>query len=85
MHRNDANLKQVHQASWSAAMGSWYLQPPTGWTPFPRLVRIIGRRESRNVAENINAFKRIIDSPGELNEAYLLPVQRRRRRQHRGA
>jgi hypothetical protein len=82
-HPGNARQKQVHQASWTAAMGSWYLQPPNGWTPFPGLVRMIARREHRNVADNIRAFGRITDSPGELNEAYLRirrPKRRRRRR-----
>ena len=53
------------------ALGSWYLQPPAGLTPFPVLVRAVAKHESRNVADNIRAFEEISNSPDKLDERYL--------------
>lgn len=52
-----ASQKQVSQAAWAATLGSWYMRPPTRWTPFPLLVRQIAKHESRNVADNIRALQ----------------------------
>jgi hypothetical protein len=52
-----ASQKQVSQAAWAATLGSWYMRPPTRWTPFPLLVRAIAKHESRNVAANIQALQ----------------------------
>jgi hypothetical protein len=73
MHPDTAREKQVNQASWTAAMGAWYLQPPKRFTPFPRLVRVIARRESGDVAVNIQQLQGITNKPDKLNRAFLLP------------
>lgn len=52
-----ASQKQVSQAAWTATLGSWYMRPPTRWTPFPLLVRAIAKHESRKVADNIQALQ----------------------------
>lgn len=71
MHPDSAMQKQVHQSAWTAALGAWYLQPTLRLTPIPLLVRIIAKRESRNVAANIRALQGISNAPDELNRAYL--------------
>jgi hypothetical protein len=76
LHPDNAREKRVNQASWTAAMGAWYLQPPERYTPFPRLVRIIAKRESRDVAANIRALEGITNSPDKMDKAFLLrPVR----------
>ena len=37
----------VHQAAFTAALSSWYLQPTARLTPFPILIRTVAKRESR--------------------------------------
>jgi len=54
-----------------AAMGAWYLQPPTRFTPFPMLVRAIAKRESRDVAANLRALATIKNTPEKLDKSYL--------------
>jgi hypothetical protein len=76
MHPDGAREKQLHQAAWSGALGSWYLQPPKRLTAFPRLVRFIGKRESRNVAANIRELEGITNTPDKMNKAFLLPPLR---------
>ena len=71
LHPGSAREKRVNQASWTAATGAWYLQPPARLTPFPILVRAIARRESRDVAANLRALEKIKNSPQKLNESYL--------------
>jgi hypothetical protein len=71
MHPDSAMQKQVHQSAWTSALGAWYLQPTLRLTPIPVLVRIIAKRESRNVAANIRALQGITNAPDELNRAYL--------------
>src|ERR1700757_56945 len=63
MHPDSAMQKQVHQSAWTAALGAWYLQPTLRLTPIPLLVRIIAKRESRNVAANIRALPGITNTP----------------------
>jgi hypothetical protein len=76
MHPDNAREKQVNQAAWTAALGAWYLQPPKRFTPFPRLVRVIAKRESRNVAANIRALEGITNTPDKMDKAFLLPPVR---------
>ncbi|MDT5310146.1 MAG: hypothetical protein QOE48_5856 [Mycobacterium sp.] len=71
MHPQNATEKTVNHEAWTAALGSWYLQPSQRWTPFPRLIRAIGKHESRNVASNIAALEPISKQPDTLHEAYL--------------
>ncbi len=70
-HPQKAERTQVHKLAWTAQMGSWYLQPPARFTPFPALVHAIARHESRNVADNIRAFEDISNAPETLHERYL--------------
>ncbi len=71
MHPESAEQKRVHQLAWTAAMGSWYLQPPARLTPYSALVRAVAKHESRNVADNIRAFEGISNTPEKLDRAYL--------------
>jgi Family of unknown function (DUF5995) len=68
---DDARQSRVNQAAWTAALGAWYLQPPRRLTAVPLLVRLIARRESRDVAANIRALEGVMNTPEKLNEAYL--------------
>jgi hypothetical protein len=68
---DDARRSRVNQAAWTAALGAWYLQPPARFTALPVLVRVIARRESRDVAGNIRALEGITNTPEKLNKAYL--------------
>ncbi len=68
---DDARQKRVHQAAWTATLGAWYLQPPARFTLFPVLVRIIAKRESRDVAANIRALEGISNTPDKLDKRYL--------------
>ena len=61
----------MNQASWTAAMGAWYLQPPARLTLFPILVRVIAKRESRDVAGNLRALETIKNTPEKLDESYF--------------
>ena len=71
LHPENAREKRVNQASWTAAMGAWYLKPPTRFTPFPMLVRAIAKRESRDVAANLRALATIKNTPEKLDKSYL--------------
>jgi hypothetical protein len=71
MHPQNARQKTVNQEAWTAALGSWYLNPPGRWTPLPRLVRAIAKHESRDVAGNIRAVEGIMNTPDKLDKAYL--------------
>jgi hypothetical protein len=71
LHPEGARERRVNQASWTAATGAWYLQPPARLTPFPILVRAIAKRESRNVAGNLRALATIKNTPDKLDESYL--------------
>jgi hypothetical protein len=71
MHPQHTRQKTVNQEAWTAALGSWYLQPSGRWIPFPRLVRAIAKHESDDVASNIQALDEISRRPDKLNEAYL--------------
>jgi Family of unknown function (DUF5995) len=68
---DNARQKRVGQAAWTASLGAWYLQPPARLTLLPVLVRVIAKRESRDVAGNIRALEGIMNTPGKLDEAYL--------------
>lgn len=63
--------KLVNQASWTAAIGAWYLQPPARLTPFPLLVRAIAKRENRSIAANIEALQEVTDTPAKMSKAML--------------
>jgi Family of unknown function (DUF5995) len=71
LHPEGARERRVNQASWTAATGAWYLQPPARLTPFPILVRAIAKRESRNVAGNLRALETIKNTPEKLDKSYL--------------
>jgi Family of unknown function (DUF5995) len=71
LHPESARERRVNQASWTAAMGAWYLQPPARLTPFPILVRATAKRESRDVAGNLRALETIKNTPEKLDESYL--------------
>jgi len=68
---DNARQRRVDQAAWTAALGAWYLQPPARLTALPVLVRVIAKRESRDVAGNIRALEGITNTPEKLNEVYL--------------
>ena len=68
---DNARRSRVNQAAWTAALGAWYLQPPARLTALPVLVRVIAKRESRDVAANIRALEGITNTPEKLNKAYL--------------
>ena len=70
-HPRSARQKTVHQEAWTAELGSWYLQPTGLWSPLPRLVSVVGDRESRNVGANIRALDEISGSPDKLDDSYL--------------
>lgn len=71
LHPESARERRVNQASWTAAMGAWYLQPPARLTPFPILVRAIAKRENRDVAANLRALEQIRNTPEKLDKSYL--------------
>jgi hypothetical protein len=71
LHPDDARQKRVNHAAWTAALGAWYLQPPARLRLFPVLVRVVAKRESRDVAGNIRALEGITNSPDKLDKAYL--------------
>jgi Family of unknown function (DUF5995) len=71
LNPENAREKEVNQASWTAALGAWYLQPPGRLTPFPLLVRAIAKRESRDVAGNIVALQGVMNSPAKMAKALL--------------
>ena len=63
MHRQKARDKALHQEAWTAALSSWYLRPSDRWSPFPRLIRVIAKHESDDVAGNIRALEEISNRP----------------------
>jgi hypothetical protein len=69
--RKNAERKRVHQAAWAGAVASWYLQPPSRLTPLPALVRAVARRESPDVAANIQELAKKSNTPDKLHERYL--------------
>ena len=71
VHPDHARQNRVNQAAWTAALGAWYLQPPVRLTILPVLVRVVAKRESRDVAGNILALEGIMNTPEKLNKAYL--------------
>jgi hypothetical protein len=75
MDENPARARQreVGQAAVSAALGAWYLQPPARLTAVPVLVRVIAKRESPNVGDNIEALEQqVLNTPADLNPVFLL-------------
>jgi len=70
-HPQNGREKTVNHEAWTAAVGSWYLQPSARWTLFPVLVRVIAKHESRDVAVNIRALEGITNTPEKMNKAYL--------------
>jgi hypothetical protein len=70
MNPDKEREKRVNQVSWTAALGAWYLNPP-GITPVPRIIRSIAKRESRDVAANIQALDGLTNRPEKKVEAYL--------------
>lgn len=64
------NERTVHQEAWTAALGSWYLQPPARLTPFPALVRAIAKRECRDVSSNLKALEEVSNTPHKPKTGY---------------
>jgi hypothetical protein len=62
-HEPSVTQRTVHQEAFAAALGSWYLQPPARITPFPALVRAIGKHEIRDVASNLQALDKVSNTP----------------------
>ncbi len=71
LHPDKARQKRVNQSAWTSALGAWYLQPPARLTPFPLLVRLIAKHESRDVAANVQALEGITNTPDKLDKSYL--------------
>jgi len=69
-HRQNTREKTVHQEAWTAALGSWYLQPDERWTPFPRIVRAIAKHESHDVAGNLRALEEVSNTPHPPGKAH---------------
>ncbi|OBF07192.1 hypothetical protein A5730_12750 [Mycobacterium sp. ACS4054] len=69
-HRSKVTEKMVHQEAWAAALGSFYLQPPGRVTPFPALVRLIGKHEIRDVPANLHALEDVSNSPHRPRKGY---------------
>jgi hypothetical protein len=63
--------RRVNQTSWTAALGAWYLDPPTYGRVVPRLIRFIAKRESRDIAANLRALDEVTIVPDQLDEAFL--------------
>jgi Family of unknown function (DUF5995) len=79
MNPDKAREKKVNQRSWTAALGAWYLDPPTYWRAVvPKLLGAIAKRESRDVAKNLRALNEIANHPSELEERFLDPPTRDR-------
>jgi hypothetical protein len=66
-----ARARQVNQLSWSAALGAWYLDPPTYGSLAPRLIRFIAKRESRDIAANLRALDEVTIVPDPLDDSFL--------------
>jgi hypothetical protein len=69
-HSPSVTQKTVHQQAWTAALGSWYLQPPTRWNPSPALFRRIAKHESRDVASNLRALENVSNTPHKPPKGY---------------
>jgi hypothetical protein len=69
-HPPSVTEKTVHQQAWTAALGSWYLQPPTRWSPVPALVRTIAKHESHDVASNLRALEDVSNTPHKPPKGY---------------
>jgi len=71
VHPERVREKRIDQASWTAALGAWYLHPPgRPWTPFRALFYLLGRGESRDVAGNLRALNRIAGQPADVRSAF---------------
>lgn len=69
-HPPSVTEKTVHQQAWTAALGSWYLQPPTRFNLVPALFRAIGRHESRDVPGNLRALEDVSNTPHKPRKGY---------------
>ena len=69
-HSSSVIERTVHQEAWTAALGSWYLEPPGRFTPFPALVRLLGKHESRDVVSNLRALEDVSNSPYKPKKGY---------------
>ncbi|WP_118914054.1 DUF5995 family protein [Mycobacterium shigaense] len=69
-HRPTVAQRTVHQEAFAAAVGSWYLQPPARVTPFPALVRQIGKHEIRDVPSNLKALDEVSHNPHKPQKGY---------------
>jgi hypothetical protein len=69
-HSPSVTQKTVHQQAWTAALGSWYLQPPTRWNPLPALFRRIAKHESHDVASNLRALEDVSNNPHKPPKGY---------------
>jgi hypothetical protein len=71
LHPDEARQKRVNQASWTSAIGAWYLHPPLRLTAFPLLVRVIAMLEDRDVGNNVRRLDELTETPAPLNKAFL--------------
>ena len=74
MHPENVTAKQVNQASWTAWLGSWYMQPTRRWTPLPMLINAVAKHESRDVVDNICALEEIKSPHDPLDKSCIQPV-----------
>jgi hypothetical protein len=68
---DQARARRVNQMSWTAALGAWYLDPPTYGRVAPRAIRFVAKRESPDVAANLRALDEVSIVPDPLNESFL--------------
>jgi hypothetical protein len=71
MSPDEARARMVNQLSWTSALGAWYLDPPTYGAVAPRLIRLIAKRESKDIAANLRALDDANFVPDRLDESFL--------------
>lgn len=72
LNPHKAREKEVNQAAWTGALGAWYLEPPKSIAVLPWLVRVIARRESRDVSRNLIRLMPVTRMPpAKMMEAFL--------------
>jgi hypothetical protein len=72
-HPEKAREKEVNQMSWAAALGAWYLDPPTYWRLAPRLIGALAADERRDTAANLRTLDKVTFTPDPLDERFLDP------------
>ncbi len=71
MHPDKAREKRVNQMSWAAALGAWYLDPPTYWAVAPRFIGFIATDERQDIAANLRQLDTVTFTPDPLDERFL--------------